>query len=341
MTLPSGTITFSDLRSEYKNTNSGSISINELYYGGSYLQKNTCTDTVKTYQGPGYDLHFKDIPNSSQSLNNISNYRGKAYYYARQATATINGYNAVVSSSSIEDESAKNNSENSAYYVLSTDGNCVATATNQYGLTIGSGNRNNTTCYFINNNYIYGKGGAGGRGQDGGYNGGDGGPALFHGIYTYLVNNGSILGGGGGGGGGASQKRDYNECYCCNATNYAQAGSGGGGGAGGGSGGPAGSSPGANFRYDGGNGGDGNYNNSSAGGNGGSNSIYNSGLGTRYSAVGGNGGDWGSVGGNGGSADDSVNGPTAGGAAGASIYHGGAYKVITTGTIAGPSAGPY
>ena len=333
MTLPTGIISFGNLRSEYKNTNSGSISMNELYYGGPYLQKNTCTDTVKTYGGPGYSLHFQNIPTSGQ--NNISNYKGKAYYYARQSNAETNGYDVSFNASSIEAESPKQNPENSAYFVLNTNGNCTATATNQYGLRIQAGNAQYTTCYFINYLYIYGKGGYGGRGQDGGYNGEDGGPALYHGTYAYIVNNGRILGGGGGGGGGGSQRRSYNECYCCNDTNYAQAGSGGGGGAGGGPGGPAGSSPGANFTYGGGTGGDGNYNDSSAGGNGGSNAIYNGGLGTRYSAVGGNGGDWGQKGGDGQSPDDQVSGPTGGGNGGAGIVHGNGYKILTTGTIAG------
>lgn len=340
MTLPTSNLKFSDLRSEYKNTSSGTISFNELYYGGSYLQSNTCTDAVRSYEGPGYSLHFQNIPSSGSAIK-VSYFTGKAYYYARQSIAQINGYNVVFNTTDIENESVRKNSENSVYYILQTNGNCTATATNQYGLQIKTGNRSYSTCYFINNNYIYGKGGAGGRGQDGGTNGGDGGPALFHDVYAYIVNNGRILGGGGGGGGGASQRRSYNECYCCNDTNYAQAGSGGGGGAGGGSGGPSGSSPGANFTYGGGDGGDGNYNDTNAGGVGGSNSIYNSGLGTRYSAVGGHGGDWGTKGDDGGTTDDQQSGPTAGGAAGVSIYHGGSYKIITTGTVAGPSAGPY
>lgn len=335
MTLPSSNLAFSALRSEYKLTSSGPISFNELYYGGPYLKKNACTDAVRsnglaTGSGGGYVPHFKDIPASGPIK--ASYYLGKAYYYAKQSNVFVNGFDAVFNTSSIEAESPKPNSP--AYYVLITNGNCTSTSTSRYGLTINRGNAGKSTVYFINNNFIYGKGGAGGRGEDGGTNGENGGPALFVGPNCFIVNNNSILGGGGGGGGASSVKYTYNECYCCGPTNTSLAGSGGGGGAGGGAGGPPGIPPTSNFPNGANFGQNGNYNNTGAGGAGGSACANNVVVGTFCTPQAGNGGDWGSSGGN---------SATSGGSGGAGIVKqsgvdtdgGFLYKIITTGRIAG------
>lgn len=331
MTLQSsGQIALSDLRTEYTNLNVGAqVSMNEFYYGSTHVKKNNCTDAARgDTSHPSQASHFDNIPALSTPKVQIklTNFYSRVYYYARQQVVQVSGNNATISVTDIENEALKTNSGNTVFFDVQTTGNCKATTTSNYGLTIPQGNRANTTCYLTNDYAIYGKGGAGGRGD--GSAGSAGGDAFYVSTNLYLKNNNKILGGGGGGSGGTAKINSYNECYCCNVTNASIAGSGGGGGKGGGAGGPAGSALNANFQYSGGGGNNGDEDTSSvpgSGGSGGGSCSYNTVLGTYCSNGGANGGGWGQAGGG------------SGGAAGNSIRRRNSayYVVVTSGTTAG------
>jgi hypothetical protein len=302
MTLPSsGQISFSQLASEYAGS-STNIRLSDYYYSGTYLKSNDCTNYIKNNNQtshPGYNLHFKNIPSSASNIS-MSVFRGKAYYYARQTIDNLNGTDVSIEASSRENESPKSNFENGAYYVARTNGNIIASSTGQAAIRFLLGNRSTTTVYFQNDHRISGKGGDGGRGQNGGSNGQFGGSAVRFWHHAIFNNNGVARGGGGGGGGGGHKRISYREGYCSTGdTNYSISGSGGGGGAGGGSGGSHGTATGCNFCGNGGNGGNGNYNDNNAYGNGGSGCGYNNVIGTVCSYEGGRGGDWGERGQNG------------------------------------------
>lgn len=329
MTLPStGAIKFSDLESEYTQTaDNNNISLGEFYYGGSKLQKNDATDQAYSDTNhPGYSSHFQNIPSSGAI--SMSAFRGKSAYYARQSAVDVSGNIATVDTTSIENEFWKNGSAYSAFFKVQTSGTCSSNNNSFAALRTQAPNRNYTTAYIKVSHTVSGAGGNGGKGKNGGYNGGSGFTALRVRTHAYLENNSTIRGGGGGGGGGNSKKNNYNECYCCNETNASISGSGGGGGAGGGSGGPHGNPPGANFQYNGGNGQNGT---SSGPGNGGSGCAYNVVLGTYCSHNGGNGGNWGQSG------DNGSGGGTSGGEGGRSIRtSNGMYFVkLVSGTLQG------
>lgn len=342
MTLPSsGQISLANLRTEYTNLGSqASVKMSDFYYGSRYLRRNRCTDRARTDTShPGYTIHFQGIPVVSSPVGSelirLSQFYGKVYYYARQSNVLVNGTNASVNTAGIENEAIKTNTNNSAFFDVLTTGDCFASSTSNFGLSIAQNNRSHTTCYLINDFRVYGRGGRGGNGgvqagTESGQGGENGGTALSLATLTYLVNNNRILGGGGGGGGGAARRDSYNECYCCNVTNASIAGSGGGGGKGSGAGGSAGSALAANFRYPGGNGSAGDTANTGAGGSGGSSCSFNVVIGTYCSNSGGNGGTWGTVG------NSSASGEP-GGSGGAAIRRRDAayYSVITSGTTAG------
>lgn len=302
MTLQaSGQISMSDLRSEYTNLGPrAEVRMSQFYYGSTYLRSNACSDLVRgDASHPRHAAHFPNIPalnaqgNPSTSIR-LTNFYGRSYFYARQATVTVSGNNASVNSTDIENEAIKSNDINTVFYVVATNGNCAATSTANYGLVISQGSRGGTTCYLINDHRIYGRGGRGGDGGgESGNPGAGGGPALFLAPNVYLRNNNRILGGGNGGAGSAARRNSYNECYCCNITNASIAGSGGGGGKGGGAGGSAGTALAANFRYSGGAGGEGNYDDTGDGGAGGGSCSYNTVIGNYCSTPGETGGGWG------------------------------------------------
>lgn len=163
---------------------------------------------------------------------------------------------------------------NSGVYVYSTSPSNPAI--NISGLTVGD------SVTIINNGYIYGAGGQGGKG---GYKsnlptaGSQGGTAIKTTFPITITNNGTIAGGGGGGGadGGDSS---YNGCASGSYTYYY--GGGGGGGAG----------------YSGGTGGT-QYNGVSSGSTGGLTTGGAGGNGTNGSkTLGGTGGNLGASGGN-------------------------------------------
>lgn len=211
-----------------------------------------------------------------------------------------------------------------------------STSTSDYAFTTDSGFPDGSQLSLINNGFIVGKGGNGGKGADAhnlngakfaGAPGNNGGPGLGVVHSLRVTNNGTIAGGGGGGGGGSS-----GQATSGSSEMSAMHGGGGGGGAGyfPGIGGVAGfdSAEGSAPAY--------------PGSNGSSNSGGAGGLGsTGPQAPGGNGGNGGGLGAPGGAGEDgniTVSPPTydaAGGAAGSAIA--GSVRVIwlATGTILG------
>jgi len=332
MTLPSsGQISLSDLRTEYTNLGSqGQVAMNDFYYGSTHVQKNTCTDQARgDASHPTKASHFDNIPAVGAGQIKLSNFYSKVYYYAKQAITQVSGSNASINVNVIEDEALKKNNNNTVFFVASTNGDCKATSTSNYGLTIPQGSRPNTTCYLINDHAIYGKGGKGG---DGGSNGGGGGTGFSVASNIYLKNNNRILGGGGGGAGGAAKRNTFNECYCCSPSNTSIGGSGGGGGKGGGAGGGGGGALPSNFPAgSGGSGSPGDENTSSVPGSGGGGGGRCGGFprGTICSDGGGSGGGWGQGG-------SPAPGGSGGGAGDAIRRRSGAYYVVlTSGTTAG------
>ena len=172
---------------------------------------------------------------------------------------------------------------NSGVYVYSG-------STGSYALDISGSFPNGVT--LVNNGVVVGKGGTGGRGDQGygscfgfstnnGTGGSAGGPAVYAGTGVTIENNGRLSGGGGGGGGGGS-------------PSFSWGGGGGGGGTGNGAAGAGG-----NYGYSGSAG-------SLTGGGAGGPRRAGSGSGcpwTEYSGAGGSGGAYGSSGSTGASGD--------------------------------------
>lgn len=85
MPIPStGPIRFSSLRSEIKDTNTGSVRLSELYYGSSFLPKNRAVVSP-----------MKDLPTNTTQTRSVSSYREVYKYSAHQITisSNVNNYN--------------------------------------------------------------------------------------------------------------------------------------------------------------------------------------------------------------------------------------------------------
>jgi len=187
---------------------------------------------------------------------------------------------------------------NSGVYVGST-------STGSYGFDTGASFPAGTTLTLINNGFIVGMGGSGGRGGESNVNGdylvyagGSGGPALRAQAAISITNNGTIGGGGGGGGGGAiGIYQDYSNPEYTYFVSCPGGGGGGGRGLNSVSGGARGTQPHPSYTTTilGSDGGSGSSTSAGGGGAGG----YNSG--SQYGGSGGNGGGLGSSGGGGGS----------------------------------------
>lgn len=213
-------------------------------------------------------------------------------------------------------------------------------STGVYAFDTGSSFPTGSALYLINNGFILGMGGAGGKG--GGvvrtydnktgqvaetiYPGSEGlaGGAALIARYPISVDNlGTIGGGGGGGGGGQAGFVDVSGGGKTPLIEYLGGGGGGGGrtastASSGGAGGYA--------NYSGSSGGAGSY---ASAGTGGSPAIYNSWRG----GYGGNGGAWGASGSNGGTSVGSTTvGPYAGGAGGAAVVGNANISWISAGT---------
>jgi hypothetical protein len=289
MTLPSSgnSISLSQLRTEYTNLGSSAeVKLSSFYYGASqtkfYLPRNNCTDAVRgtvsdSPTHPGRVPHLQGIPQVSNPIGNtpirFSQFYGKTYYYAPITASSINGSNNAqsFSPSTIENQApdGKQNNENAVFIDLNVTGECRASSTGSYALTIGTKQRTNTTVWINVTGNVKGKGGAGGKGNCVSAGGESGGPALQAQCHTFLNNTGRIYGGGAGGSGGSNSNETWNECWFCGPTNRSYGGGGGGGGSGGGPGGPGGPGCSANFNNGGNDGGSGGWGDAAASGGGG------------------------------------------------------------------------
>lgn len=80
MPIPNtGPISFSQLRSELKNTNTGPVALSELYYGSTYLSSNRAVPTP-----------MKNLPTTPRQTKRVSQYRGSYGYFGRTITIDSN-----------------------------------------------------------------------------------------------------------------------------------------------------------------------------------------------------------------------------------------------------------
>lgn len=293
----SGAIKLSEIQTEF--TGSNPISMSEYYRGGVYVTSNNT-----------------GVPTSGAI--SISQFYGTRREFA--FTIASNQVNANLRTLAI------NAGWDEVSPVVATIASGIYASSNNTGTPALTVNGSFPTgIKLINNGFIVGMGGAGGRGariipsDPIGTNGFNGGLALFVSSAIAIQNNGIIGGGGGGGGGGQSGSNDG-------------AGASGGGGGGGGrsgtvnsAGGGAGygvfaPSPGAPGT-------------SSSAGNGGAGGNWSG----YYTGFGGNGGNWGQAGSNG-TARNTLQFPTVGeggyngGAAGAAVSGNSFVTWLVTGT---------
>lgn len=230
---------------------------------------------------------YRNLAGVASGQISMSNFYGKANQFA----FTISSNQTAANLATLATAAGWNGSSQ----LIATIGSGVYLSSNSTGtpgLTVSGSFPGGVS--LINNGYIIGMGGAGGRGggTNAGAAGSTGGLALSVSSAISITNNGTIGGGGGGGGGGQSR---YLNFY---GNNYWGGGGGGGGRSGatnsaGGGGGPGyiPSNPGLNVS-------------GNAGGAGTSSSAGSGGAGAnqdgRVGGSGGNGGGWGSSGSSGG-----------------------------------------
>lgn len=193
MPIPTGTVYFSQIRTEL---NSGT--------GGSYPLSGSV---------PLNDATFRSrLTNTSQNASlNISAIRGNAYQRFTIAADTVyyNIRNALIGA-------GWNGTSKGSVDLIVNGGVVVSSAsTGAYAMDTGGPWPGPSTINLYNYGYIVGMGGNGGPGgngaspgnggsQDGTW-GGAGGPGLLVQRAITLINGGQIAGGGGGGGGGSGE----------------------------------------------------------------------------------------------------------------------------------------
>jgi hypothetical protein len=300
MTLPTSTISLSDIQTEFGGSNP--ISLSEYYASGTGIPS-------------GVASGIANIPSSG--VISFNNFHGAIRTFNVTISSNTPDYNLMTA--------LQNAGANiTGTFVVKVTINAIVYAMNG-SVGFNTGPLAGGAVYITNNSWIVGKGGAGGAGAYGGagqrgLNGGAGTTAFWAQTTTYFTNNGYIGGGGGGGGGGAGG--DYGDFNAGSPGNEAYGG-GGGGGAGHGVAGPV--RPPSNPQFYAGQtaGGTGTYNSPGGGGQGGSYQGYGN---DRWGWFGGAGGGLGSVGANGGGLGQP------GGAAGAAVAGNGNITWIATGT---------
>lgn len=244
----------------------------------------------------------------------MSNFYGKSNQFA--FTISTNQTNANLASL------ATSAGWNGSSKLIATIGSGVYVSSNSTGtpgLTVSGSFPGGVE--LINNGFIIGMGGAGGRGgglSSGSTSGGAGGTALSTSVAISITNNGTV--GGGGGGGGAGNRYDNLICDK-NGCGYDYIGGGGGGGGRTGLTNSAGGAGGTGTSGGGRDGAAGGSGTSSSAGGGGS-----GGAGNSYGNSGTTGGNWGSAGSSAG---------TSGGAGGAAVSGNSNITWLATGTRLG------
>ena len=183
MTLPTGTISMSQVNVELQLSATTPISLNQA--------------SVRL---------LADVPSGTISMNNL---RGKTYRYLFTPTISANTANYNLKAAAI---AAGWNQvlPLGATVTINAGVSVYATTTGGYAFDTGATFPLNSTLALVNNGTIQGMGGAGGNGWVNGgvsdylgFPGSAGGPALRAQYAISITNNGTIGGGGGGGGGGS------------------------------------------------------------------------------------------------------------------------------------------
>jgi hypothetical protein len=140
------------------------------------------------------------------TTNNIANSPSCGFNYNYTIPANTNNFDWR---KAIVDAGWNGTQAVNATLTITTGIYVTSISTGSYALYISPSFPAGSSLTLINNGYIIGKGGAGGKGGGTpssrlipGEAGTAGGPALYVGYYTSITNNGLIGGGGGGGGGG-------------------------------------------------------------------------------------------------------------------------------------------
>lgn len=192
MTLGTGAVSFSDIRSEFGM--SGAVRYSDLYRGGSNVRAKAANNT-------GVNL-AASVPTSGQI--SISNFQGQAKGFRYTFSSGATNQNA---SSLFGDDYTVNYPKD---IVINSGVELGATSTSEEALEIDSGGVGTIT--ITNNGTLSGAGGAAGA------NGGD---AFEAAVTCTFINNGTVRAGGGGGGSGGTGGNGY---YTSN-TNYSFSGS--------------------------------------------------------------------------------------------------------------------
>ena len=186
MTLPTGTISAADINAELGRSSTAEFSWNDsegriLASVGGTGQNTSSGTQIDVDKFRGHARNFVSV-NADTTNVTVSGLLTGNYVSGKTWGRITVGSGIVIGSTSV------------GAYALNVDG--------------ASGDR----IEIVNNGYIVGMGGKGGRGDGGsGYNRGSaspgtdgeaGGPAIYAGYTTIITNNGIIGGGGGGGGGG-------------------------------------------------------------------------------------------------------------------------------------------
>ena len=181
MTLPTGTISMSQVNVELQLSATTPISLNQA--------------SVRSLAG---------VPSGTISMNNL---RGKTYYFYFTPTISSNTPYYNIRAAAITagwNQTTPLNATvtiNAGVYVYSN-------STGSYAFQTGASFPSGSLLALVNNGFILGMGGSGGNAKTYGLNnqtaGAVGGPALLAQYPITITNNGSIGGGGGGGGGGGS-----------------------------------------------------------------------------------------------------------------------------------------
>ena len=180
MAIGTGTVSFSDIRTEFGM--SGAISFSQLYRGGSNVRGNAVNNS-STNLAAG-------VPTSGAIA--IDDFKGQARGFRYTYSAGATNQNA---SDLFGDDYAVNYPKE---IVINAGVELGATATSNEALQIDAGGTGDIT--VTNNGTLSGAGGAGAASTLG--DGSNGGDAFEANVSCTLVNNGTIRGGGGGGGGG-------------------------------------------------------------------------------------------------------------------------------------------
>ena len=145
------------------------------------------------------------------TTNNIANSPSCGFTYNYTIPANTNNFDLR---KAIVDAGWNGTQEVNATLTIATGIYVTSISTGSYALYISPSFPAGSRLTLINNGYIIGKGGNGGKGGGtptsaliAGSAGTAGGPALYVGYSTSITNNGTIGGGGGGGGGGSGGGR--------------------------------------------------------------------------------------------------------------------------------------